>query len=145
MSNLEIAERCASLLEAKDLNGLDDVLAENFRTEGPNAELNKQQAINYLRTLFTAFPDMNFGFRYFEQKQYLVTCDVHQKGTHTGFLDLTPIGLPVLVHPTGKTFDLPVGGFVFGVENGKIIFFSESIREGGGLTGILAQLGVKIP
>ena len=144
MSNLQIAEKCANLLETKDLNGLRDVLAENFSTEGPTAELNKQQAISYLGTLFTAFPDMTFGFIYFEEKQYLVTCDIHQKGTHTGVLDLTPFGLPVSLHPTGKTFDLSVGGFVFGVENEKIIFFSESIREGGGLAGILAQLGVKI-
>ena len=144
MSNIEIAERCAGLLEAKDLNGLEDILADNFTTEGPTTDLNKQQTISYLKTLFTAFPDMNFGFTDFEEKQYLVTCDIHQKGTHTGILDLAPFGLPVSLPSTGKAFDLPAGGFVFGVENKKIIFFSEGVREGGGLTGILAQLGVKL-
>ena len=145
MSNLEIAEKCASLLEAKDLNGLEDVLAENFTTEGPTAELNKQQTMSYLSRLFTAFPNMKFGFMYLEEKGYLVSCDAHQTGTHLGLLDLTAFGLPVSLPPTGKVFDLPVNGFVFGVENGKIIFYSEAIREGGELAGILVQLGVKLP
>ena len=145
MSNLEIAEKCASLLEAKDLNGLEDILAENFSIVGPSGELDKQQAISYLKTLFTAFPNMKFGFMYLEEKGYLVSCDIHRTGTHTGLLDLTPFGLPVSLPPTGKVFDLPVCGFVFGVENDKIIFYSEAIQEGGGLAGILAQLGVKLP
>jgi predicted ester cyclase len=144
MSNLEIAERFAVLIEAKNLNGLQEMLADNFTTNGPATELNKQQVIGYLKTLFTAFPDMSFGFTDFEQKDYLVTCTIHQKGTHRGILDLGPFGLPVSLPPTGKAFALPANGFVFGVENDKIIFFGEGVSEGNGLAEILAQLGVKL-
>ena len=145
MSNLEIAEKFAVLIEAKDFDGLQAMLADNFTTNGPTTNLNRQQTIDYLKTLFTAFPDMSFRLTDFEQKDYLVTCTIHQNGTHHGILDLRPFGMAMLLPPTGKAFDLPDNGFVFGMENDKIIFFTNRVSEGNGLKGILTQLGVKLP
>ena len=54
---------------------------------------------------------------------------------------LTPVAIP----PTGKTFTLPKGQLMLRVANEKVTYFSEEVSEGGGLAGILAQLGVKLP
>ena len=51
--------------------------------------------------------------------------------------------MAVLLPPTGKAFDLPDNGFVFGMEREKIIFFTEGVSEDNGLEAILTQLGVK--
>jgi hypothetical protein len=51
----------------------------------------------------------------------------------------------VSLPPTGKTYTLPKGRFTFRVANDKVTYFSEEAEEDGGLAGILAQLGVKLP
>ena len=144
MSNIETAKRFAALAEAKDLNGLQAILADDFIAKGPTMELNKQQVVGYLKLLFTAFPDHSFGLTNFEEKGDLVYCDSHEKGTHHGILDLNPFGLPVSLPPTGIAFTLPKGRFAFRVANDKITYFDEEATKGGGLAGILAQLGIKL-
>jgi hypothetical protein len=145
MAELEIAKRFADLLETKDLNGLQELIADGFTAKGPTMELNKQQTIAYLKILYTAFPDLSFGLTDLEEKGELIYYTSHEIGTHNGVLDLTPFGMPVSLPPSGKTFTLPEGGFTIHVADGKVVYFSEEPAEGGGLAGILAQLGVKLP
>ena len=144
MSNIETAKRFAALVEAKDFNGLQAILADDFTAKGPSMELNKQQVVGYLKVLFTAFPDHSFGMTNFEEKSDSVYCDSYEKGTHHGTLDLNPFGLPVTLPPTGKVFTLPKGRFAFRVADNRITYFHEEAIQGGGLAGILAQLGVKL-
>lgn len=145
MSNLETAKRAADALESKNLKGLQALLADDFRAKGQTLELTKQQAIGYLQTLFTAFPDHRFGFTDFEEKGDLISCTGHEMGTHQGVLDLNPLGIPVSLSPTGKSFQLPKIGYTFRVARDQVTYFGEEVIQGGGLTGILAQLGVKLP
>ena len=144
MSSIETAKRFAALAEAKDLNGLQAILTDDFTAKGSTIKLNKQQLVGYLKVLFTAFPDYCFGMTNFEEKGDSVYCDSYENGTHQGILDLNPFGLPVTLPPTGKAFTLPKSRFTFRVENNKITYFNEEVTTGGGLEGILAQLGVKL-
>ena len=102
MNNLETAKRAADALESKDLKSLQVLLADDFRAKGGTAELTKQQTLAYLQIFFTAFPDHRFGFSDFEEKGDLVTCTGEETGTHQGVLDLNPLGVPVLLPPTGN-------------------------------------------
>jgi predicted ester cyclase len=145
MSNLEVAKRFANLLESRDVKGLQVLLADDFRAKGGTLELAKQQALGYLQIFFTAFPDHSFGFSDFDEEGDLVYCTGQETGTHKGVLDLNPLGMPVSLPPTGKSFKLPKSVFTFRAANDKLIYFSEEAVEGGGLAGILAQLGVKLP
>lgn len=145
MSNLEIARRMAQLLEAKDLKGLQASLADDFRAKGGTVELSKPQVLGYLQIFFTAFPDHHFGFADFEEQGDLVRCTTQETGTHTGVLDLTPMGMPVSLPPTGKSFQLPKSVFTFGIVGDQVMYFSEEAVKGGGMAGILEQLGVKLP
>lgn len=145
MSNLEVAKRAADLLESRDLKGLPALLADDFRAKGATLEFTKQQALGYLQIFFTAFPDHRFGFTDFGEKGDLVYCTGQETGTHKGVLDLNPLGMPVSLPPTGKSFRLPKSIFTFHVAGDKVTYYSEEAVKGGGLAGILEQLGVKLP
>ena len=145
MSNLEVAKRFADLLESGDVKGLQALLADDFKAKGATRELTKQQALGYLQIFFTAFPDHRFGFSDFEEKGDLIQCTGQETGTHQGFLDLKPLGMPVSLPPTGKSFKLPKSTYTFRVAGDKVTFYGEEVVQGGGLAGILAQLGVKLP
>jgi predicted ester cyclase len=145
MSNLDIAKRFADLLEARDLAGFQTMLADDFKAKGASRELNKQQSLAYLQMFFTAFPDNRHGFTDFEEDGDLVHCTGEETGTHLGLLDLHPFGMPLSLPPTGKAYKLPKARFTFRVAGDKLTQFIEEAGKGGGLAGILEQLGVKLP
>jgi SnoaL-like polyketide cyclase len=145
MNNLEVTKRAAELLESRDLKGFQAILAEEFKAKGTTQELTKQQALGYLQIFFTAFPDHCFGFADFEEKGDLIYCTGQETGTHKGVLDLYPFGMPVSLPPTGKSFKLPKGVFTFRVAGDKVTYYGEEAAKGGGLAGILEQLGVILP
>jgi hypothetical protein len=144
MSNLEVAKRFADLLETGDLKGLQPLLADDFKAKGATRELNKQQALGYLQIFFTAFPDHRFSFTDFEEKEELIQCTGQETGTHQGTLDLNPLGMPVSLPPTGKSFKLPKRIYSFRVAGDKVTDYIEEAVQGGGLAGILEQLEVKL-
>jgi hypothetical protein len=145
MSNLEVAKRFANLLESMDVKGLQVLLSDDFKAKGGTLELTKQQALGGLQILFTAFPDHSFGFSDFDEEGDLVYCTGQETGTHNGVLDINPLGMPVRLPPTGKSFKLPKSKFTFCVTGDKVTYYSEEPMKGGGLAGILEQLGVKLP
>lgn len=145
MDNIEIAKKLSEAFEARDLASLQALLADDFAAKGPTVELTKAQTLGYLKVLFTAFPDHRFGLTDFRQDGEDVQCTSHESGTHTGMLDLSPFGIPVSLPATGKGFRLPSSTLTVRVANEKIIYFGEESVPGGGLAGILEQLGVKLP
>jgi len=145
MSNLETAKKVAGLLESKDLKGLQAILADDFKAKGATVELTKQQTLGYLQIFFKAFPDHSFGFADFEEKGDLIHCTGQETGTHKGILDLNPLGMPVSLPPTGRSFKLPKSVFNFRVAGEKVTYYGEEAVKGGGLAGILEQLGVVLP
>ena len=145
MSNLDVAKRFADLLETGDVQGLQPLLADDFRAKGATRELVKPQALGYLQLFFTAFPDHRFGFTDFEEKGDWVYCTGQETGTHQGVLDLNPFGMPILLPPTGKSFQLPKSVYSFRVAGDKVTHYNEEGVHGGGLAGILEQVGVRIP
>jgi hypothetical protein len=145
MSNLEVAKRATGLLESRNVKGLQALMADDFVAKGPTLELTKQQVLGYLQIMFTAFPDHQFGFADFEEKGDSIYCTSSETGTHTGVLDLNPLGMSVSLPPTGKSFKLPKCIITFRVAGDKLTYYSEEAVKGGGLAGILEQLGVKLP
>jgi predicted ester cyclase len=145
MSNLETSTRFADLLKSGDLKELQALMADDFRAKGATRELTKQQALGYLQMFFAAFPDHRFNFVDFnKEEEDLITCTGQETGTHLGVLDLKPFGIPVFLPPTGKSFKLSKSIYTFRVASDKVTCYSEEAVKGGGLAGILEQLGVKL-
>lgn len=144
MTYLEIVKKATDLLESRDLIGLQSLLTDDFRAKGATRELTKQQTLAYLQMFFTAFPDHRFDFNNFEEKGDSIYCTAQETSTHKGVLDLTPFGIPVSMPPTGKSFKLPKCVYTFRVVGDKVTYYNEEAAKGGGLAGILEQLGVNL-
>jgi hypothetical protein len=145
MSNLEVAKKFANLLESGDVKGLQALMADDFQAKGGTRELSKRQALDYLKIFCTAFPDVRYGFTDFEEKGDVIQWTGQETGTHLGVLELKPSGIPVSLPPTGKSFKLPKSKYTVRVAGDQIVFYGEEAVQGGGLAGILEQLGVKLP
>ena len=65
-------------------------------------------------------------------------------GTHQAELDLSPLGLPN-VPATGKSFQLPLETATISFNGEKITSVRTTEVAGGGVMGILSQLGVEAP
>jgi hypothetical protein len=107
-------------------------------------ELSKQQVLGYLQIMFTAFPDHRFGFADFEEKGDSIYCTSRETGTHTGILDLNPLGMSVSVPPTGKSSKMPKRVVTFRVIGDKLTYYGEEAVAGRSLKEMLEQLGINV-
>lgn len=146
MNNLDLTKKFLMLLDEKDLQSAAKFLADDAQIIGPTTEITKDQFTSYLSALLSSFPDFRFNSSsLIEKDDGTVVCTTQETGTHQGDLDLNPFGISVSLPATGKTFSLPETTMDFTFRDGKIIMLKEAHVEGGGLKGILAQLGVDMP
>lgn len=146
MGAAEMAKKVFELIEAKDTQAAAEVLSDDFKFSGPVPEpISGKEWLGLHDKLNTAFPDFSFNLR----DEVMVEGDVaHIKvnlsGTHEAELDLSPMGLPK-VPSTGKSMNLPEEALAVTVVDGKVTSVHGEPVEGGGVMGILAQLGVELP
>jgi predicted ester cyclase len=91
-----------------------------------------------------ALPDWKFNASDFKENGDQVTAALRITGTHTGELQLPLPGLPA-IPASGTKVSLPSEPSTFTVTNGKLAKLELARIEGGGVMGILSQLGVNIP
>jgi len=95
--------------------------------------------------LLAAFPDWSFNMQDVKEEGNKATTTHHITGTHTGDLDLSPMGMPT-IPATGKAISLPVEHAEVTVEGGKIVkMHVADVSPDGGVPGILKQIGVEMP
>lgn len=138
---------CAYLaaVEAKDWEAVRDLLAEDFQFSGPVPEpMNREQFIGLSRTLSLAFPDWSHNLEKVEVEGDTAVTTHQITGTHQGDLDLSGMGIPT-VPPTARAFRMPVEHARVTVKEGKITRMHVDVSPGGGLKGVLAQIGLAPP
>ncbi len=74
----------------------------------------------------------------------VVKISAELKGTHSGVLDLSPLGLG-MTPATNKSFATPLEHGKVTVKGDKVTSWFVEPIEGGGLMGILGQLGIAVP
>lgn len=132
-------------VEAKDWEAIRDVLAEDFQFSGPVPEpMNREQFIGLSRTLSVAFPDWSYNLEKVEVEGDTAVTTHQITGTHQGDLDLSGMGMPT-VPPTGRAFRMPVEHAQVTVKEGRITRMHVDVSPGGGLRGVLAQIGLTPP
>ena len=145
MDTRELAQAIEAAFAAGDLDTVAGHLSEDFQFIGAMPEpVGKDQYIGLTKTLMAAFPDINYNARSASVEGDVIKTTSQLTGTHTADLDLTPMGMGV-IPATGKSFSNPTEEGEMKVEGGKVVSWSIHRTEGGGLMGILAQLGVKPP
>lgn len=96
--------------------------------------------------LADAIPDFSFNTSDAVEEGDKVTLTIRVTGTHTGVLDLGRIGLPVLpIQPTGRAISHPVEHPVVTFRKGKVSALDLPQVPGGGLPGLLEEIGVELP
>jgi hypothetical protein len=144
MNEVDLVKADLKSIEAGDFLHYREQYSENFIFSGPVPKpLTRVEYIDLLRAVLKAFPDWKFNATNFKQVRDHITCNTHITGTHTGVLELPMFGISA--QPTKKHFASPEELLTVMVENGKITRVESDDVPGGGLMGILSQIGVQIP
>jgi predicted ester cyclase len=105
--------------------------------------LNRQETLEMYRTLFRAFPDWKFNLSNFKQMGDRVTCFSRITATHSGSLELPFMDI-YSYQPTGKHVQLPLQEISIELRNGKVSRIDTAKTAGGGITGLLEQIGYRV-
>ena len=121
------------------------LLTNDFQFSGPVPEpINGAQWMGMSANLKAAFPDLDYQFHVEGANGDVVKISAQLKGTHTNALDITAMNMGV-IPATKKSFTNAHEHGTVTVKGDKVSAWAVEPIQGGGLMGILSQLGVKVP
>ena len=128
-------------LSSHDMEGLAARITDDAVLVTPMGELPRTAFLATMQALFAGFPDFSFEHGPARVAGDRITVEMRMAGTHTGVLALPIPGLSPIA-PTGKHVTLPNQNFTYTVRDGLVSRIDPESVAGGGVPGILAQLGV---
>jgi hypothetical protein len=143
MSKIDVVKQVMALIEADSFDKLESLCTDNMVFEGPVPEpVGRKEFFALQKALVSAIPDWKFNARDYRESGDKVTCTVSISGTQTRTLSL-PM-LPHPVDPTRKHIQLPQEHLECSFVGDKISRLHSDTVPGGGVMGVLEQLGVKM-
>ena len=128
-----------------DFEKAKSLLSDDFQFSGPVPEpINGAQWMGMSANLKTAFPNLDYQFHVEGTDGDAVKISAELKGTHSNDLDLTAMGMGV-IPATKKSFANPHEHGTVTVKGDKVASWAVEATKGGGVMGILSQLGVELP
>jgi len=145
MEDTELVKEFCTACENGDTERLERILADGYRFHhrADDRRAGKREFIQMITRLKRAVPDLRFDVREIRPGEP-VRGKVRLSGSHKNTLDLSTIGGP-RVESTGRRFELPEEPGEWRIKNGLIQEHKVENVPGGGLAGILDQLGAKVP
>jgi predicted ester cyclase len=135
-------KRMVACLEAKDVVQAASHIHDDFQFSGFGSDpLNKEQFLSLMKHLFLAIPDWSYHPRELKAEGDAVRFKTQVTGTHTGMLTGLDPGMAPL-GASGKPIALPQDQVECTLRDGKVATMKVTAPEGGGIGGILAQIGV---
>jgi predicted ester cyclase len=145
MNVQETAEAVVSAINANDWETVASYLADDFQFSGPVPEpIGPAEWIGTNMALNAGMPDMAFNVQIVGVEGNTIRTVSQMTGTHTADLDLTQMGIGV-IPATGNAISLPAENGASEVVDGKLVSLHLDTPPGGGMFGMLAQLGVELP
>ncbi len=145
MSAMDVVKEGLAASEAGDFGKLESLVADDFSMTGPvPMPVGKREFIGLMMALVKAMPDWKFNAGEYQENGDQVTVPLRITGTHTGELQLPMPGLPA-IQASGTKVSLPSEPSTFTVKNGQLTKLEVASTPGGGVMGILSQLGVNMP
>ena len=143
MDKVEIAKNAMAEIEKGAIAA--STYTDDMTFSGPVPQpLNREQYLGLMHALVGAAPDWNFHARDFRVEGDTVHINIGITGTQTRTLSGLMPGMPS-VPPTGKQFSLPGEHLDITVRGDKISRIVAQVPPGGGVAGLLKQLGVPLP
>lgn len=143
MSATETVNAFSEALEAHDFDKVASYLSDDFTLSGPTPQpVGKNEFIAIQSAFMRAFPDWSFNLSHLEEQGNKVLATVQITGTHKESL-VVP-GTPP-IPATGKKVSLPQEHLEFTFKGDKIASLASDNVPGGGVPGLLAQIGVHLP
>ncbi|HTI12967.1 MAG TPA: hypothetical protein VL461_00145 [Dictyobacter sp.] len=144
MRAAETVKTLITALQSADLELAASVLADGFKLVGLTPEaLQKQTFLALQSELVAAMPDFSYNFSEVHHKHEQVTALIRISGTQTNDLSLPMVGLRT-VAATGLAILLPQTNVIFRVEKDQVVVMECELVPGGGLAGLLQQIGAEI-
>jgi len=148
MNPREIVQALLDSVQRGDFQKARFLVSKDCQFSGPAPESIKREAwMGINKNLKKAFPNLDYNFhvdRVDGLDGGVVKISAELKGTHTGVLDLSPLGLGV-APATNKSFATPHEHGRVTIKGDKVASWVVEPIEGGGLMGILGQLGLTVP
>jgi hypothetical protein len=148
MNPREIVQALLDSVQRGDFQKARFLVSNECQFSGPVPEPIKREvwmAMN--KNLKKACPNLDYHFhvdRVDGLDGSVVKISAELKGTHSGVLDLSSLGLGV-TPATAKSFAMPREHGQVTIKHSKVASWVVERAEGGGLMGILAQLGIVGP
>ena len=145
MKTSEIIQNFFRALEQKDFTVAEGYLAYDFILSGPTSSpLGKRDYMNFVQALLSGFPDWSFNTRDIRATGDQAAFVRQISGTNTR--DIPPLfsGMPP-TKATGKRVQLPEESGTVTLRGDKIVEIQVEKIPGGGVEGLLEQLGVQLP
>ena len=139
MTAREVFERYSAALDRADLPAMAALVHEAFRLEGAGLDgIGRTEFLAAMKAQLDAFSGYSENPTDIVADGDTVRFVAHVTGTHTGTLAL-PGMAPI--QPTGRAIALPPEPASVRVRDGKLVAYQVSKVAGGGIDGIIAQIG----
>ena len=148
MNPREIVQALVDSVQRGDFEKAQSFLSNNYQFSGSIPKpLNRDIWMAINRNLKKAFPNLDYHFHLDGVDGLdgsVIRISSELKGTHRGTLDLSPLGLGA-TPATDKSFATPREHGRVTIKGDKVVSWVVDRIEGGGLMGVLGQLGLTVP
>jgi hypothetical protein len=145
MNQREIVQALLDSVQRGDFEKANSLLSNEYQFSGPVPEpINAETWLAIHKNLKKAFPNLDYHFHVDGAEGDVTKISAELKGTHSGELDLGTLGLGV-TPASNKSFAIPREHGKVTCKGDKVVSWVMDRIEGGGLMGILSQLGIAVP
>lgn len=145
MNRIELVEEMMTALQGGDLRLAANTLADTFEMTGLTPKtLSKRHFLAVQSELLSAMSDFSYNLSTLRDDEEAVHAIIRISGTQTHDLNLPLFGLEN-IPATGLAVALPQTRVTYQIENDKVVRMSAETVVGGGLSGLLQQVGAELP
>lgn len=145
MSPVEKIKTFITALQSGDLDVAADHMSDNFQMTGWTTQpIGKNEFLALQSELNNAMPDFSYNLSEEHQSNDAVSALIHISGTHTNDLSLPTFGIPLIPY-TATAIRLPQVQAEFLLKDHRVREMRLESVAGGGLNGLLQQLGTELP
>ena len=139
MSAKEIFKLYTAALDRGDLDAMAALVQDDFRLEGAGLDgIGKPEFMAAMKAQLDAFPDYSENPSDITEDGDVVRFVAHVRGTQRGTLAFAGMAA---IPPTGRQIQLPPEPGWVKVRDGRLLVYHVEAVDGGGIRGILSQLG----